>query len=417
MSERPVKRLRRLSTEDDDSEASVDFGPQASSSRAKTTSNVESSRSRRAGNTGAPSVTVERPSVNEDPKKSIHLTVKMPSSKLREATTGSKKSGGLKSRDAFEHGEILTGPRGSRAKRAIVEESGSSEEDEEDFEGDDHDEEEQEDAEGESDDEVAGGDVSMQDDSPRPLSRAPMAPAAAKPKVTVTPAKDTRLKSVEDKEMELGDEDDDEELSELESEDEDAEGEDAEDEEEDAEGEEDMDDAEGDEDELGSEDGATPATGSRASTPDLSKLTRRQRGRMDEILPGELLALPSETKAKKILTAEEYAMRRAEMARRRKNLSEKRNEEEKVFFKMETINKLLKKQAPKTRRIRQPENEGDDTPMTTEVEVEKPKATVVRWTSTREGSRICVPTEWLEAPVGKVFEPAVPPREMSMTGA
>jgi Ino eighty subunit 2 len=30
------------------------------------------------------------------------------------------------------------------------------------------------------------------------------------------------------------------------------------------------------------------------------------------------------------LTAEEHAMRRAEMARRRKNLSEKRNEEEKV---------------------------------------------------------------------------------------
>ncbi|KAI4127475.1 MAG: hypothetical protein LQ347_004590, partial [Umbilicaria vellea] len=38
-------------------------------------------------------------------------------------------------------------------------------------------------------------------------------------------------------------------------------------------------------------------------------------------------------------------MRRAEMARRRKNLSEKRNEEEK----MDTINRLLKKQAPKRR--------------------------------------------------------------------
>jgi hypothetical protein len=34
--------------------------------------------------------------------------------------------------------------------------------------------------------------------------------------------------------------------------------------------------------------------------------------------------------AKKALTADEQAMRRAEMARRRKNLSEKRNEEEKV---------------------------------------------------------------------------------------
>ena len=38
----------------------------------------------------------------------------------------------------------------------------------------------------------------------------------------------------------------------------------------------------------------------------------------------------AEAQKKKHLTAEEHAMRRAEMARRRKNLSEKRNEEEKV---------------------------------------------------------------------------------------
>ena len=40
--------------------------------------------------------------------------------------------------------------------------------------------------------------------------------------------------------------------------------------------------------------------------------------------------LSIESKLKKVLTAEEHAMRRAELARRRKNLSEKRNEEEKV---------------------------------------------------------------------------------------
>lgn len=39
----------------------------------------------------------------------------------------------------------------------------------------------------------------------------------------------------------------------------------------------------------------------------------------------------TEPQVKKHLTAEEHAMRRAEMARRRKNLSEKRNEEEKVY--------------------------------------------------------------------------------------
>lgn len=47
----------------------------------------------------------------------------------------------------------------------------------------------------------------------------------------------------------------------------------------------------------------------------------------------ELSNSKTEPQVKKHLTAEERAMRRAEMARRRKNLSEKRNEEEKVRFK------------------------------------------------------------------------------------
>ncbi len=44
----------------------------------------------------------------------------------------------------------------------------------------------------------------------------------------------------------------------------------------------------------------------------------------------KLTMIRAEPQTKKHLTAEEHAMRRAEMARRRKNLSEKRNEEEKV---------------------------------------------------------------------------------------
>jgi Ino eighty subunit 2 len=43
-----------------------------------------------------------------------------------------------------------------------------------------------------------------------------------------------------------------------------------------------------------------------------------------------MLIASKEPQVKKHLTAEERIMRRAEMARRRKNLSEKRNEEEKV---------------------------------------------------------------------------------------
>lgn len=43
-----------------------------------------------------------------------------------------------------------------------------------------------------------------------------------------------------------------------------------------------------------------------------------------------MIVIFTEPQIKKHLTAEEHAMRRAEMARRRKNLSEKRNQEEKV---------------------------------------------------------------------------------------
>jgi hypothetical protein len=49
----------------------------------------------------------------------------------------------------------------------------------------------------------------------------------------------------------------------------------------------------------------------------------------------------AEVQVKKHLTAEEHAMRRAEMARRRKNLSEKRNEEEKVLFRFPSSHIML----------------------------------------------------------------------------
>lgn len=51
----------------------------------------------------------------------------------------------------------------------------------------------------------------------------------------------------------------------------------------------------------------------------------------------------AEPQVKKHLTAEERAMRRAEMARRRKNLSEKRNEEEKVCTTVPSYMGLLTK--------------------------------------------------------------------------
>ncbi|KAI9777734.1 MAG: hypothetical protein M1835_005168 [Candelina submexicana] len=364
------------------------------------------SRPRRAAATSSPSVTVARPPAlsSDDSKKSIRLTVKMPSSKLRQATSGQRKSIAVNSRDVFEPGEIMSGPRGSRAKRPIVEESASEDEDEEDDEGYDEEdegpEEEQEeeeeddidnDAEGESEDQDAEGDIDMDDAPPPPPVLKIITAPASKSMLTVTPAPEGKLKNVEAKEMNV-EEDDDEELSSLDSQDQG--GEEAEEGAEEA--------GSDEEDQEADSDEGTPALGSRASTPDLSKLTRRQRTRLDEVMSGELLELPSESKVKKHLTAEEHAMRRAEMARRRKNLSEKRNEEEK----MDTINKLLKKQAPKRRGRAAPgELAGDATPNTFEPELERPKATFIRWVSNREGNRIGVPEEWLGTPVGKLFGP------------
>ncbi|KAI9820716.1 MAG: hypothetical protein M1827_005086 [Pycnora praestabilis] len=393
------------------------------------------SRPRRSAVNSVPSVTVARPpSLSpEDSKKSIRLTVKMPASKLREATSGHRKSIAVNSRDTFEPGEILSGPRGSRAKRPIVEDTGSEEdeedeeeeEEEEEGEGEEEGEEEgednvdeeeeeedgmDEDAEGESEDVDAEGDVDLEGAAPPPPPPVMIAKpilTSSKPTFTITPAKGGKVKSVEAKEMEMEDEEDDEELSELESDEEGEEGggEGVEPGEEDVEGEEEPE--EEDEDEEADSDDETPAAGSRASTPDLSKLTKRQRSRLDEVMSGELLELPAESKVKKHLTAEEHAMRRAEMARRRKNLSEKRNEEEK----MDTINKLLKKQAPKRRGRALPSElnlNGDPaTPNGTldpeQQQYERPRATFVRWVSNREGCRVGVPEEWLGTPVGRVF--------------
>ncbi|KAI9848988.1 MAG: hypothetical protein M1837_005879 [Sclerophora amabilis] len=310
-SERPNKRLRRLSTDYDDSEGTDDWIPSKDQNKDKADAEHKkndayaTNRPRRSGGKPVSSVTVERPpaTVADDAKRSIHLTVKVPASKLREATSGSSKKPASNPRDRFVPGEIVTGPRGTRARRTIIEESASDEEEEEeeeedgeeeDVEGDEEngDEDMDEDAEGDSDNDDADGDVEMADvPPPPPVIKSTAAPPGSKPILTVTPAEEGKLKSVESKEME-DDDDDDEELSELASDDdeegsiegdENPEGEDGR--------EEDVEDDEGEE--LSDDDDATPATGSRASTPDISKLTRRQRMRMDEITGGELLELPS----------------------------------------------------------------------------------------------------------------------------
>lgn len=329
----------------------------------------------------------------ESDRKSIHITVKMPPSKLREATGGSSRSAASRrSHNVFTDNPILSGPRTSRSKRRVVEVE-TSEEEEEDLEDQEEDEVDDEDAPGEDDeDEDADGDVDMDDAPPQP----PVSRRNAKAAATSAPSRKS-AKSVEAKEVELDeeeeeDEEDEEEEEELSEPDSDADGE-PDDQEEGVtitlnDGEEPDEDEEDDED-LDSEDG-TPG--------DTSKMTKRQRGN----LGNDFLQLPMEPQIKKHLTAEERAMRRTEMARRRKNLSEKRNEEEK----MDTINRLLRKQAPK-RRGRIPAAEAAENAAadqeTAVPEYEPVDPTMVRFVSGRGGSKVAVPEEWIGAPAGRIF--------------
>jgi Ino eighty subunit 2 len=227
---------------------------------------------------------------------------------------------------------IVAGKRASRSSRIVREvDSEDEEEDDDDDEAEEadamdvDDDEDDEDAEGDEDEDMdAEGDEDDDMDSGSPASRIVVSTKPSipvKPVINITKAQD----SVEAKEMAMDDDDDDE-LSDPDS---DLDEEDAEGEDEDAEGEEDDDmvGQNGDPDEEMDSD----EDFSRGQTPaDVSKMTKRQRALMEEGEDGALMALSNEAQKKKHLTAEENAMRRAEMARRRKNLSEKRNEEEKV---------------------------------------------------------------------------------------
>ncbi|KAH8677531.1 PAPA-1-like conserved region-domain-containing protein [Xylariales sp. PMI_506] len=398
----------------------------------RTMSSRTSSR-RSEGKSATTIITRQAPSSPSDSNEHIHITVKLPASKLRQATssrTGSSGRQSLTSRENFVGGEIIEGKRNRGQKKSYVVDSSDDEEDDdaeaeddEDAEGDEDDDmadlgdddaegeivvddsmDMDVDAEGEEDEEIVDEDADGEEDDIAADST-PVAPTikVSKPGAlrstsnskTKTPTKASGKSAAQAKDS------DDDELSELESEEDEimdtvkVGGGDEDDE--DAEGEED-DEVEptgpaGEEDEeLDSDD----EIGSRGETPDLTKMTKRQRARFEEGDEG-LLKLSdadsnAEVQAKKHFTAEELSMRRAEMARRRRNLSEKRNEE----VKRETIDKLLKKQAPKNNRKSQL---GLDTPDGEQ----RANPIFVRWVSTKDGSKVSVPDEILAGPPGRVF--------------
>jgi Ino eighty subunit 2 len=277
------------------------------------------SRARRtaSGPQPVPLATVSRlPSSSPLSQQSLHLTVKLPSNKLRQATRmapparSSKAAVSVSRREQPVVSETLRGTRARNSKINYTVASDTDEDDEEmedlgdeeeDAEGESVEEEEdeemaEEDAEGEDEDEDV--DVEMEIPPPPPVIKISRAEKGKKPTISVKPSGKSNGKTVEAKEA--VEPSDDEELSELESE---VEEEDEEEEEEgmqlgaeeDAEGEEEeieVEEEEEEEDEELDSDDETPAGGSRASTPDLTKLTKRQRARLEEGGSGHLLALP-----------------------------------------------------------------------------------------------------------------------------
>ncbi|KAI1005324.1 hypothetical protein K3495_g2894 [Podosphaera aphanis] len=348
----------------------------------------------------------------------MRLTVKASSSKLRQATRFSPSSSEnltMEITDDNNEPEINGGKRGRRGSKksyALAESDSEEEEDNEmpdlGDEEDDEDDEEDDDKDGDdyaSDQFNVDADGESNYDDIQPSQKAARLEIVGKkpaPPKTVDKGTNSgisgsqRLRQIQ---QDLSD--DDEELSELES----ILGEDEESmqiaDEEDSEGDDPETRVETEEVDKDLDVDEMPGAESRASTPELNKLTRRQRARFDESNGGYLMALPDEVQVKKHLTAEEHAMRRAEMARRRKNLSEKRNEEEKL----ETINKLLKKQAPKTNARRGELNAaaaGDGTP--DDAGAPRPDPLFVRWVSTKHGNRIGVPEEWVNGPLKVLFK-------------
>lgn len=63
---------------------------------------------------------------------------------------------------------------------------------------------------------------------------------------------------------------------------------------------------------------------------------------------------------------------------------------------METINKLLKKQAPKVNKKSAMRGDSPDSE-------DRPDSTVVRWVSNKSGIKVAVPEEIIAGPAGDVF--------------
>lgn len=277
-------------------------------------------------------------------------------------------------KDVIGGGQIVEGPRRSRnvppprvsGRRPDKPRYAESESDLEDDDEEDEDDEEQDeddeadedepmpDAEADSDQDEEDEDQDIEDEHSPPERSAPP-PKVPKitlkqpnitngqnpsnPKLIVTPAQAGPVKSVEEQEMDDDDEDDEEdgssELSEDEDEDDEEEDEDDDQEETmqlDAGAEQGAGDELGDDEELDEEDedldSDEETLGSGTATPDITKLTKRQRGRPEDST--DLMALDMAPQQRKFFTDHEKAMKKDEHARKRKELTKRKVQEEKA---------------------------------------------------------------------------------------
>ncbi|OLL22149.1 INO80 complex subunit 2 [Neolecta irregularis DAH-3] len=132
--------------------------------------------------------------------------------------------------------------------------------------------------------------------------------------------------------------------------------------------------------------------------PEISKMTKRQRAKVED--HGDtLLELSNAPQTRKTLTAEEQALRRSEIARKRKNHTEQKLEEEKV----DTINRLLKKQAVRRKSKKIEEDVGADDDVSTAGQQLPPRPISTRWIDNKDGTVLGVPDAWLETRFGEFF--------------
>ncbi|KAI9251899.1 PAPA-1-like conserved region-domain-containing protein [Phascolomyces articulosus] len=138
-------------------------------------------------------------------------------------------------------------------------------------------------------------------------------------------------------------------------------------------------------------------------------MTKRQRAKYNQDQDdddGKFLELPMESNKKKTLTEEEQALKRSEVARRRKHQSVQRAEKDKA----DTINRLLKKQASKSKRVIKDDGgtNGDNNTMSNKMLLIPGEN--VRYTTTKNGSQLSLPASLLDDLVHHCMKRPIPRR-------